>query len=143
MEMKELTSEKEWIHAFPIIKQLRPHLNKKTYIEMISEAIAKENYKIFALYHHGEMAAVIGFMPMITLNNGRFIWVCDLVTDSNKRSKGYGKKLLAHIHEWAKENGYETVALSSGLQRVDAHRFYEDKMAYHKVNYVFKRNIND
>ncbi|MBA4538147.1 GNAT family N-acetyltransferase [Bacillus aquiflavi] len=143
MEMKELTSEKEWIHAFPIIKQLRPHLNEKTYIEMISEAIAKENYKIFALYHHGEMATVIGFMPMITLNNGRFIWVCDLVTDSNKRSKGYGKKLLAHIHEWAKENGYETVALSSGLQRVDAHRFYEDKMAYHKVNYVFKRNIND
>ncbi|HWO98810.1 MAG TPA: GNAT family N-acetyltransferase, partial [Bacillus sp. (in: firmicutes)] len=72
---------------------------------------------------------------------GRFVWVCDLVTDSDKRSKGYGEKLLTYVHEWAKENNYESVALSSGLQRTDAHRFYEDKMKYDKVSYVFKASL--
>jgi hypothetical protein len=45
------------------------------------------------------------------------------------------------VHEWAKENNYESVVLSSGLQRTDAHRFYEDKMDYDKVSYVFKTSL--
>ncbi|TFB12835.1 GNAT family N-acetyltransferase, partial [Filobacillus milosensis] len=32
-------------------------------------------------------------------------------------------------------------ALSSGLQRTDAHRFYEDRMDYDKVSYVFKSSL--
>ena len=64
-----------------------------------------------------------------------------MVTDTNIRSKGYGEKLLTYVHEWAKENKYESVALSSGLQRTDAHRFYEDRMNYDKVSYVFKTSL--
>lgn len=79
--------------------------------------------------------------PLICRYIGEFIWVCDLVTDSTKRSKGYGEKLLAYVHEWAKANHYETVALSSGLQRTDAHRFYEEKMGYNKASYVFKKAL--
>jgi len=67
-------------------------------------------------------------MPMITLYSGRFIWVCDLVTEPSERSKGYGKKLLSFVQQWSEENGYKIVSLSSGLQRIDAHRFYEEKM---------------
>ncbi len=70
-----------------------------------------------------------------------FVWVCDLVTDDNHRSNGYGEKLLSYVHGWAKENGYESVALSSGLQRRDAHRFYEDRMHYDKVSYVFRTSL--
>lgn len=76
---------------------------------------------------------------MITLYYGRFVWVCDLVTIKNKRSNGYGEKLLSYVNNWAKENGYDSVALSSGLKRTDAHRFYEEKMGYDKVSYVFKK----
>jgi GNAT superfamily N-acetyltransferase len=64
-----------------------------------------------------------------------------LVTDSTKRSNGYGEKLLDFVHEWASHHNYQCVALSSGLQRVDAHRFYEAKMGYDKVSYVFKKNM--
>lgn len=78
---------------------------------------------------------------MITLYYGRFVWVCDLVSDANVRSKGYGDKLLTYVQNWAKENHYESVALSSGLQRTDAHRFYEKKMGYDKVSFVFKKNL--
>jgi GNAT superfamily N-acetyltransferase len=87
------------------------------------------------------MKAVTGFMPMITLYNGRFIWVCDLVTDPDQRSKGYGEALLSYVENWAKDNGYNIVSLSSGLQREAAHRFYEEKMEYDKVSYVFLKKV--
>ena len=96
---------------------------------------------MFALFDGEEIVAVTGFKPMITLYYGRFVWVCDLVTDTNKRSKGHGENLLTFVHEWAKENNYESVALSSGLQRTYAHRFYENKMNYDKVSYVFKTTL--
>ncbi|WP_329610031.1 GNAT family N-acetyltransferase [Microaerobacter geothermalis] len=62
--------------------------------------------------------------------HGRHVWVYDLVTHSDYRSKGYGEKLLEFIHKWGEENGCKTVALSSGVERRDAHRFYEKKMGY-------------
>ncbi|AGK54435.1 GNAT family N-acetyltransferase [Bacillus sp. 1NLA3E] len=139
--IKELQSQNEMLEAFPVMKQLRTHLDENTYLELVIEAQEKDRYKMFALFDGDEIVAVTGFKPMITLYYGRFVWVCDLVTDNNKRSKGYGEKLLTYVHKWAKENNYENIALSSGLQRKDAHRFYEDKMKYDKVSYVFKRSL--
>lgn len=138
IEIKELITDDEIMAAFPIIVQLRTHLDEKSFLQIVNEAKAKEDYKLFALYDGNEMVAVIGFQPMITLYYGKSIWVCDLVTDEKKRSKGYGKKLLEYVHDWAKQHQYESIALSSGLLRVDAHRFYEEKMNYKKVSYVFK-----
>lgn len=140
--IKELTTESEWTEAFPIMNQLRTHLNHKEYIALVAEAKEKDMYKLFALYDQGDIVAVTGFKPMITLYYGRFVWVCDLVTDTRKRSKGYGEKLLSFVHEWTVEHNYNSVALSSGLQRYDAHRFYEEKMAYGKASYVFKKPLN-
>lgn len=139
--IKELQLQNEFIEAFSVMKQLRTHLDEDTYLELVLEAKEKDRYKMFALIDGGEIVAVTGFKPMITLYYGRYVWVCDLVTDINKRSKGYGEKLLTFVHEWAKENHYESVSLSSGIHRTDAHRFYENRMAYDKVSYVFKANI--
>lgn len=138
----ELQTQEEILEAFPVMNQLRTHLDETTYLDLVTEAKEIDMYRLFALYNQGEIVAVTGFKPMITLYYGRFVWVCDLVTDNSKRSNGYGEKLLSFVHEWAKENGYESVALSSGLKRIDAHRFYEEKMDYGKVSYVFKKPLN-
>ncbi|WP_245902342.1 GNAT family N-acetyltransferase [Gracilibacillus dipsosauri] len=136
--INELHTEDEIKTAYKVIKQLRSHLKEQEYLALVKEAQEKENYKMVALIVENEIIAVIGFQPMITLYYGKFIWVCDLVTDYNHRSLGYGKQLLSYLHQWAKDNDYESIALSSGLQREDAHRFYEEKMNYDKVSYVFK-----
>lgn len=137
----ELKTKEDILAAFSIIKQLRTHLDEHTYLALVEEAQERDSYKMFALLDREEIVAVIGFKPMITLYYGRFVWVCDLVTDQNKRSKGYGEQLLSYVHTWAKKHAYESVALSSGLQREAAHRFYENKMEYDKVSYVFKHSF--
>lgn len=128
-------------HAYPLMSQLRTHLSLKEYSDLVKESIEKDNYEMYGLYVEDQLASVIGFEPMTTLYYGRFIWVCDLVTDDNYRSFGYGEKLLSHIESLAKDKKYDAIALSSGLQRENAHRFYEEKMDYNKPSYVFKKAL--
>ncbi|MET3576732.1 GNAT family N-acetyltransferase [Bhargavaea ullalensis] len=142
LSIRELKTDKEILEAFPVMNQLRTHLDEETYLGLVTEAMQRDMYRLFALYDQGNLVAVTGFKPMITLYYGRFVWVCDLVTDETRRSTGYGEKLLSYVHDWAENNGYQSVALSSGLQRTDAHRFYEEKMGYDKVSYVFKKTLD-
>ena len=141
--IKEMRTKEELLEAFQIMKELRNHLDEEKYLALVEEAREKDMYRIYALYAQNQMVAVIGFKPMITLYYGRFVWVCDLVTSEQQRSKGYGEKLLSYVEEWARENGYESVALSSGLKREEAHRFYEEKMSYDQVSYVFKKKLKE
>lgn len=137
----ELTSQAEILKAYPIMHQLRTHLDEKAYLDLVMEAKEKDRYRLFALSNQEEIVAMIGFKPMITLYYGRFIWVCDLVVDQHQRSNGYGEKLLSYVEDWAIDNQYENIALSSGLQRTDAHRFYEEKVSYDRASYVFKKTL--
>ncbi|MFG6149891.1 GNAT family N-acetyltransferase [Halobacillus sp. B23F22_1] len=141
MEIRELEQERQIRDAFPVMKQLRNHLDEEAYVALVKEAKEKDMYRLFGLFKGEEIVAVTGFKPMITLYYGRFVWVCDLVVREDKRSLGYGEKLLSFVHQWAKEEGYEKAALSSGLQRENAHCFYEQKMNYDRVSFVFKKDL--
>ncbi|OIU72027.1 GNAT family N-acetyltransferase [Rossellomorea aquimaris] len=139
--IKELKFETDWLEAYPLMKQLRTHLDRDQYLELIKDAAASDGYQLAALYNKEKIVSVTGFMPMITLYNGKFIWVCDLVTDANERSQGHGQELLLYVEKWARSHGYERISLSSGLQRIDAHRFYEEKMDYQKKSFVFLKDL--
>ncbi|SEO08247.1 Acetyltransferase (GNAT) domain-containing protein [Amphibacillus marinus] len=137
----QLKSNEEIITCFPLMQQLRPQLDQAQFLDLVTEAIKVDRYHLFALLSKENIVSVIGFKPMTTLYYGRFIWVCDLVTHVDYRSKGYGEKLLNFTESWAKDHQYTSIALSSGMQRTDAHRFYQQKMHYGKVSYVFKKDI--
>lgn len=139
--IKECTTKNQLRETYPLMKQLRTHLSEEDYISLVESAMKENHYRVFGVWNDNNLMGVAGFMPMTTLYYGRFIWICDLVTDQSARSKGYGSQLLRYIETYAKENGYEKVALSSGLQRHDAHRFYENKGSYDRVSYVFKKDL--
>lgn len=101
-------------------------MDRDTYVNYLID-MREQGYKLFALYHNKEMVAVAGAGISINLYYGRHVWVYDLVTDSFHRSKGYGDQLLHHVEEWGRGNGCQKAALSSGLQREDAHRFMKRK----------------
>ncbi|SES44698.1 GNAT family N-acetyltransferase [Psychrobacillus sp. OK032] len=138
--ISELTNKKQWLEAFPIMKQLRTDLTEETYIELLQD-MSKDGYRLFAMYVKDEIVSLVGLGWRINFYNKRHIFIYDLVTDVSHRSFGYGEKMLKYIHDWAKENGAEYVALESGLQRIDAHRFYEDKLEYDKWCYSFRKTL--
>lgn len=55
---------------------------------------------------------------------GRRLYVDDLVSDEAHRSRGVGRVLLQHLERLARDMKCDVLALDSGTQRTDAHRFY-------------------
>lgn len=139
-KIKELTTLEERLAAYPVMHELRTHLSKEEYLVLLEEMIP-QGYRLFALYSDNEIVAVTGIVELVNFYNKKHIYVYDLVTKTTERSKGYGEELLSYIHTIAKMNQIETVSLSSGLQRINAHRFYEEKMNYKKTSYSFNCNL--
>jgi GNAT superfamily N-acetyltransferase len=135
----ELTTTDQWIEAFPIMNQLRSDLVEETYLDLLSE-MKEDGYRLFALFAEGHIIALAGVSFRVNFYSKHHVFIHDLITDASHRSLGYGEKLLSFIRNWAKENGAEYVALESGIQRMDAHRFYEEKFNYDKWCYSFRKS---
>lgn len=136
----ELTSEDQWNEAFPILNQLRTDLSLSKYLDLL-RIMTKEGYRLIALYVKNKIVALAGIHLNINFYNQRYLFVNDLVTDLSYRSKGYGKKLLDYIHDWARKKGVLYISLESGIHRKEAHRFYEKKMDYEKWCYSFRKKL--
>jgi GNAT superfamily N-acetyltransferase len=138
--MIELGTEGERREAFPVMHELRPHLDETTFMDRVG-AMTSAGYRLLALRDGGRIVAVAGIEVTIDLHLGRHVWVDDLVTRADVRSRGYGAALLAHVEELARREGCDTVALNSGVQRHDAHRFYETRMGYRRTAYTFAKRV--
>ena len=72
------------------------------------------------------------------------MYVDDLVTLSEQRSKGYGAKLLFWLKEYAAREGCVQMHLDSGIQRKEAHQFYEREgmsmASFHFVENITPKN---
>ena len=109
--------------CYPVMRELRDHLQMETFVTRIRYQ-QSSGYILASLEDDGVVAAVSGFRIGENLAWGRFLYIDDLVTAERCRSHGYGSKLLAWLKEYAEQQHCEQLHLDSGLQRVDAHRFY-------------------
>lgn len=140
MEVRRLMSNDELERAFPLMRELRTHLTEDTFFDLLDE-MTREGYELWGLSEDGNVTALAGIAFRTNFYYGRYVWVFDLVTTSHARSQGHGATLLKHLEDMATRRGCDTVALSSGLERLEAHRFYEDKMGYEKASYAFKKRL--
>lgn len=138
--IKELAEETQWLEAYPVMNELRTNLDQDAYLGLLREMNA-QGYKLLALYDEDRIVALAGVIVLTNFYFGKHVFVYDLVTKASERSKGHGETLLEYVHQYAKDNGCQTVALESGLARVDAHRFYETKMGYRKPGYSFTKTL--
>ena len=122
-EVREALSDGEIEITFPVMKQLRPHLNEGDYLEKVRR-MQGTGYRIAAVVEDGQAVCVAGFRVQENLYGGRHLYVDDLITGEGARSRGYGQRMLDWLTDLAKRDGCEQLHLDSGVQRSDAHRFY-------------------
>ena len=140
LRIKELIEATQWIDAFPLMSQLRTELQVDEYVKLLNK-MTKEGYRLFGLLEGNQMKSLIGLAIRTNFYNKSHVYIYDFVSDKTERSKGYGQQLLLYIHQWATEQGMEYIALESGIQRTEAHRFYEEKMDYDKWCYSFRKKL--
>ncbi|GAA3328132.1 hypothetical protein GCM10020331_070870 [Ectobacillus funiculus] len=61
VRIKELLTKQQWLEAYPVMKQLRTHLDETSYVELIQQAVENEGYKLFALFEKDTIVAAVGF----------------------------------------------------------------------------------
>ena len=142
LQIQELQSQEDWREAFPVMHELRTHLKEQQYLDLLHN-MAQEGYRLFALRAGGRIVSLAGVGVLTNLSYGRHVWVYDLITVSDARSQGHGRRLLEFVEEFAHREGCGMIALSSGLQRTEAHRFYEDHLNYEKPSYVFRKRLGE
>jgi GNAT superfamily N-acetyltransferase len=135
------TSENDIQRCCPVLHQLRPHLDEQTMVTKILRQRA-DGYLLAYCESDNEIRSVAGYRYGENLAYGKFMYVDDLVTGSDDRSKGFGKLLFDWLVAQAKAHGCAVFCLDSGVHRFDAHRFYlVNRMNI--VSHHFARRLSD
>ena len=123
VEIGEIGTDEGFREAWAVMSQLRTSRSEDQYLELLAP-MRREGYRLIAARVDGRIVALAGIILLTNLYDGRHVYVYDLITDGAMRSHGFGGRLLAWVEDFARDQGCEKVSLSSGVQRIDAHRFY-------------------
>ncbi len=124
MEIALAITDDEITACYPVLRELRPHLEATEFLSRV-RAQQADGYRL-AFGRTGDgVVAVAGFRIGENLAWGHHLYVDDLVTLAAHRSQGYGAALLGWLKEHATGEGCAQLHLDSGMQRLEAHRFYE------------------
>ncbi len=124
MRIELARTDEEIGRCFAVMRELRPHLVEDSFLSRV-RVQEHEGFRLAYVMVDGRVVAVAGFRIFEALVDGRRLYVDDLVTLASERSQGHGAALLRWLEERAIAEGCETLQLDSGLQRKEAHRFYE------------------
>ncbi|WP_375496747.1 GNAT family N-acetyltransferase [uncultured Nostoc sp.] len=123
MSIQLAESDSQILGCFPVISQLRPHLEQDKFVEQVRYQM-KERYQLAFLKIEEQTLAVAGFRISSCLASGKFLYIDDLVVDEFNRSHSYGQQLFQWLIEYARNHECKHLSLDSGVQRFAAHRFY-------------------
>lgn len=122
--MPQLAKTDEEIEScFDVMSELRPHLKKDEFLSIIRQ-METDGYRMAYIRENEEVVAVAGYRIYTNLALGKHLYLDDLVTSAQARSRGYGEVLIRWLREIAKSAGCQVFHLDSGTHRGRAHKFY-------------------
>ena len=112
---------REWAAAFPLIVQLRPHLDQPEFQRRV-ERQSFGGYELVGAFRDGRLIGVLGMRPVHTLMRGAHLHIDDIVVDESERNSGGGRALMAFAEDDAKARGMTAVFLDAQQKAIG---FYE------------------
>jgi len=137
--IKFAITHQEIVACHPVLAELRPHLPLHDFATTVERLSGSTGFKL-AYLSDGDVKAVAGCRTAEWLHSGKYMEIEDLVTASAARSKGYGAQLFHWLVAEARREECRQLRLVSGVQRADAHRFYERLGMVYEAKY-FSLNL--
>jgi GNAT superfamily N-acetyltransferase len=129
IEIVDVTDEQggvaapDWLRrAETVHRQLRPELPPEYEAKM--RRVFAGGARMCVAVEGSKVAGVAVYRVYENTWAGRQLYVDDLVTDEAMRSGGVGRTLLGHLERLARAERFDNLALDSGTQRQQAHKFY-------------------
>ena len=141
MNIQSANSNESIEKCFLVMKALRPHLIKDTFVALIQD-MATRGYNLIFIEENGVAVAASGYRFAEHLHWGNAIYIDDLTTLPDARGKGHASALLDHISIVARNNNCAQVHLDSGCnpERYNAHRLYL-KYGFNITSFHFAMNL--
>lgn len=123
-QFRALEHDRDLLHCFPLIQELRPHLTDATAFVAQVHRQAKQGYRVLAALHDDVVQGLAGYRLQENLLYGPFLYVDDLITTADARSHGVGAALLTALRDEARRQGCAHFVLDTGLANALGQRFY-------------------
>ncbi len=123
-EKIELLSIKSLTKICELTQQLNPNLEKEEQLKRQTEMFEFENYRCFGFYSDDALVGVMSIWITVRLYSGKQIEVDNFVIDTSHHNKGYGKKFLNLVQQWAQEKECISMELNTYIENSKSHKFY-------------------
>ncbi|VVE65464.1 GNAT family N-acetyltransferase [Pandoraea captiosa] len=124
LTFKHLETPGEVRSAYPVMKELRPHLaSADAFAEQVQRQRG-EAYRLLGAFDGERLLGLAGYRRMTNLIYGPFVYVDDLVVAADNKRGGVGSALLAEVRRIARDAGCAQFVLDTGLHMALAQRFY-------------------
>ena len=120
IEIRELTTDIEWIAGWQALLALRPNLSQQDFIAR-KEQLQKDGYHLVGLFCSDTVIAVASYTISPHPVFIREMIIHDMSTLTTEQSKGYGAKLLQFLDALAVELNCQRTFVASAR----AAKFYE------------------
>ncbi len=131
--------QKEFVFDLDRVKELTKQLDSSAIINEQSLYKAMLNGFISKIYEGDKLIGMGWIFARQTMLRKQAV-VEDMIVDDAYRGKGYGKKMLLELINWAKEQGVDVIELTSNPKRIAANELYK-KVGFelHPTNhYLYK-----
>lgn len=112
LEIRELTRDDAVLHAFPLMRELRPHLRAESFLQQIRQQ-QSDGYRLFGGFADERLVVLAGVRDACTLSRGPHLFVDDLVTAASARGQGHGRAMLRYLADHASQRGFDVIHLDS------------------------------
>ncbi|HEY4065703.1 MAG TPA: GNAT family N-acetyltransferase [Burkholderiaceae bacterium] len=110
--------------CFRVMHQLRPQLAGEGDFLARLQRMRADRYRLLAAWNRDTVLSLAGYRLQENLVYGRFLYVDDLVTDTQARGSRWGARLLESLTAVAVEAGCACLVLDTALSNAQAQRFY-------------------
>lgn len=108
----------------------------------LSMILPDSNYATFVAETEGDVLGVAGaVLSWYFEKDGLYARLAVLSVSSAARGMGLGARLVQAVESWAAAQGAREVIVNSGLQRVEAHGFYE-RRGYSRTGFRFVKPLS-
>lgn len=126
----------------PLTQQLNPTVSLEELKARTEEIFQFDNYNCLGFYHEDKLVGLTGAWILVKLYSGKQLEIDHLIVDSRIQSKGFGRKFLALVQEWALEQGCNTMELNTYITNAASHKFYFNQgytiKGYHFLKWLKK-----
>jgi len=131
VDIRELQTDFDIAHAFPLMKALRDRISRATFANEIRRQQTL-GYQLFGGFEREHLVVLAGVRRSHTLSRGDHLFVDDLVSDEAVRGAGHGREIMRWLARRAAADGIPRIYLDA---RITAKGFYE------KLGFTFHTSI--